>query len=147
MTVREIQGYLEEMYGVLVSPDLISQVTDAVMEEVREWQNRPLERLYPVVFFDALRIKIRDEGTVKNKAVYLALGVLPDGTKDILGIWIEQSEGAKFWLRVMTEIKNRGVSDILIAVVDGLKGFPEAITTVFPLTQVQTCIVHRASDP
>ena len=142
MTVREIQGYLEEMYGVLVSPDLISQVTDAVMEEVREWQNRPLERLYPVVFFDALRIKIRDEGAVKNKAVYLALGVLPDGTKDILGIWIEQSEGAKFWLRVMTEIKNRGVSDILIAVVDGLKGFPEAITAAFPLTQVQTCVVH-----
>lgn len=142
MTVREIQGYLEEMYGVLVSPDLISQVTDAVMEEVREWQNRPLERLYPVVFFDALRIKIRDEGTVKNKAVYLALAVLPDGTKEILGIWIEQSEGAKFWLRVMTEIKNRGVADILIAVVDGLKGFPEAITTIFPLTQVQTCIVH-----
>lgn len=142
MTVREIQGYLEEMYGVVVSPDLISQVTDAVMEEVREWQNRPLERLYPVVFFDALRIKIRDEGTVKNKAVYLALGVLPDGTKDILGIWIEQSEGAKFWLRVMTEIKNRGVCDVLIAVVDGLKGFPEAITSVFPLTQVQTCIVH-----
>jgi putative transposase len=142
MTVREIQGYLEEMYGVLVSPDLISQVTDAVMEEVREWQSRPLERLYPVVFFDALRIKIRDEGTVKNKAVYLALGVLPDGTKDILGIWIEQSEGAKFWLRVMTEIKNRGVADILIAVVDGLKGFPEAITAVFSLTQIQTCVVH-----
>jgi transposase-like protein len=142
MTVREIQGYLEEMYGVVVSPDLISQVTDAVMEEVREWQNRPLERLYPVVFFDALRIKIRDEGTVKNKAVYLALGVLPDGSKDILGIWIEQSEGAKFWLRVVTEIKNRGVSDILIAVVDGLKGFPEAITAVFPRTQVQTCVVH-----
>lgn len=142
MTVREIQGYLEEMYGVLVSPDLISQVTDAVMQEVREWQNRPLDRLYPVVFFDALRIKIRDEGTVKNKAVYLALGVLPDGTKDILGIWIEQTEGAKFWLRVMTEIKNRGVSDILIAVVDGLKGFPEAITSVFAATQIQTCIVH-----
>ena len=142
MTVREIQGYLEEMYGILVSPDLISQVTDAVMEEVREWQNRPLDRLYPVVFFDALRIKIRDEGTVKNKAVYLALGVLPDGTKDILGIWIEQSERAKFWLRVITEIKNRGVLDILIAVVDGLKGFLEAITAVFPLTRVQTCIVH-----
>ena len=143
MTVREIQGHLEEMYGVLVSPDLISQVTDAVMEEVREWQNGPLERLYPVVFFDALRIKIRDEGTVKNKAVYLALGVLPDGTKDILwGSWIEQTEGAKFWLRVMSEIKNRGVADILIAVVDGLKGFPEAITAVFPLTQIQTCIVH-----
>ena len=129
-------------YSCLVSPDLISQVTDAVMEEVREWQNRPLERLYPVVFFDALRIKIRDEGAVKNKAVYLALGVLPDGTKDILGIWIEQSEGAKFWLRVMTEIKNRGVSDILIAVVDGLKGFPETIMAAFPLTQVQTCVVH-----
>ena len=142
MTVREIQGYLEEMYGVVVSPDLISQVTDAVIEEVREWQSRPLERLYPVVFFDALRIKIRDEGTVKNKAVYLALGVLPNGTKDILGIWIEQSEGAKFWLRVITEIKNCGVSDILIAVVDGLKGFPEAITTVFAQTQVQTCVVH-----
>lgn len=142
MTVREIQGYLEEMYAVQVSPDLISQVTDAVMEEVREWQNRPLEQLYPVVFFDALRVKIRDEGTVKNKAVYLALGVLPDGRKDILGIWIEQSEGAKFWLRVVTEMKNRGVLDILIAVVDGLKGFPEAITAVFPLTQVQTCVVH-----
>ena len=141
MTVREIQGYLEEMYGVLVSPDLISQVTDAVIEEVREWQNRPLERLYPVVFFDALRIKIRDEGTVKNKAVYWRSGT-PRRTKDILGIWIEQSEGAKFWLRVMTEIKNRGVSDILIAVVDGLKGFPEAITACFPLTQIQTCMVH-----
>jgi len=130
------------MYGVVVSPNLISQVTDAVMEEVREWQNRPLERLYSVVFFDALRIKIRDEGTVKNKAVYLALGVLPNRTKDILGIWIEQSEGAKFWLRVITEIKNRGVSDILIAVVDGLKGFPEAISAVFAQTQVQTCVVH-----
>jgi putative transposase len=139
-------GYLEEIYGVLLSPDLICQVTDVVMDEVREWQNRPLERLYPVVFFDALRIKIRDEGTVKNKAVYLALGVLADGTKDILGIWIEQTEGAKFWLRVMTEIKNRGVADILIAV-DGLKGFPEAITSVFPLTQIQTCIVHLIRNP
>ena len=133
MTVREIQGYLEEMYGGLVSPDLISEVTDAVVEEVREWQSRPLERLYPVIFFDALRVKIRDEGTVRNKAVYLALGILPDGTKDILGIWIEQTEGAKFWLKVMTELKNRGVADVLIAVVDGLKGFPEA--------QIQTCIV------
>src|SRR6185436_5468456 len=110
MSVREIQGYLEEMYGLTVSPDFISQVTDAVVEEVRDWQVRPLESLYPVIFFDALRVKIRDEGTVKNKAVYLALGVLPDGTKDILGLWIEQSEGAKFWLRVMTEIKNRGVA-------------------------------------
>jgi len=147
MTVREIQGYLEEMYGVQVSPDFISTVTDAVVEEVREWQVRPLETLYPVIFFDALRVKIRDEGAVKNKAVYLALGILPDGTKDILGIWIEQTEGAKFWLKVMTELKNRGVNDVLIAVVDGLKGFPEAIAAVFPSTQIQTCIVHliRAS--
>lgn len=147
MTVREVQGYLEEMYGVIVSPDFISEVTDAIMEEVRQWQVRPLEALYPVIFFDALRVKIRDEGVVKNKAVYLALGILPDGTKDILGIWIEQTEGAKFWLKVMTELKNRGVNDILIAVVDGLKGFPEAINAVFPETQVQTCIVHliRAS--
>jgi transposase-like protein len=122
-------------------------VTDAVVEEVREWQVRPLDALYPVIFFDALRVKIRDEGTVKNKAVYLALGILPDGTKDILGIWIEQTEGAKFWLKVMTELKNRGVNDVLIAVVDGLKGFPEAISAVFPRTQIQTCIVHliRAS--
>jgi len=147
MSVREIQGYLEEMYGLTVSPDFISQVTDAVVEEVRDWQVRPLESLYPVIFFDALRVKIRDEGTVKNKAVYLALGVLPDGTKDILGLWIEQSEGAKFWLKVMTELKNRGVNDVLIAVVDGLKGFPEAINAVFPQAQIQTCIVHliRAS--
>jgi transposase-like protein len=147
MSVREIQGYLEEMYGVAVSPDFISSVTDAVIEEVREWQVRPLEALYPVIFFDALRVKIRDEGTVKNKAVYLALGILPDGTKDILGIWIEQTEGAKFWLKVMTELKNRGVADVLIAVVDGLKGFPEAISAVFPQAQIQTCIVHliRAS--
>jgi len=147
MTVREIQGYLEEMYGLTVSPDLISAVTDAVVEEVREWQVRPLEALYPVIFFDALRVKIRDEGTVKNKAVYLALGILPDGTKDILGLWIEQTEGAKFWLKVMTELKNRGVNDVLIAVVDGLKGFPEAISAVFPQAQIQTCIVHliRAS--
>lgn len=142
MTVREIQGYLEEMYGVLVSPDLISEVTDAVLEEVREWQSRPLESLYPVIFFDCLRVKIRDEGTVRNKAVYLALGILPDGTKDVLGIWVEQTEGAKFWLKVMTELKNRGVADVLIAVVDGLKGFPEAISAVFPEAAIQTCIVH-----
>src|SRR6476619_8326524 len=142
LTVREIQAFLAEMYAVEVSPDLISRVTDAVVAEVTAWQARPLEPMYPVVFFDALRVKIRDEGVVRSKAVYLALGVLPDGTKDILGIWIEQTEGAKFWLRVMTEIKNRGVADILIAVVDGLKGFPEAITSVFPLTQIQTCIVH-----
>ena len=142
MTVREIQGHLLELYGLEVSPDLISTVTDAVLETVAEWQNWPLEPMYPLVFFDALRVKIRDEGLVRNKAVYVALGVTPEGTKDILGLWIETSEGAKFWLRVMTELRNRGVEDILIAVVDGLKGFPEAIAAVFPPTIVQTCIVH-----
>lgn len=142
MTVREIRGHLEELYGIEVSPDLISAVTDAVLEEVAEWQNRPLDTCYPLVFFDAIRVKVRDEGFVRNKAVYIALGILPDGTKDILGLWIEQTEGAKFWLRVMNELKNRGLSDILIAVVDGLKGFPEAINAVFPDTVVQTCIVH-----
>jgi putative transposase len=142
MTTREIQGHLLEIYGLEVSPDLISTVTDAVLETVGEWQNRPLEASYPLVFFDALRVKIRDEGLVRNKAVYIALGVQADGTKDILGLWIENSEGAKFWLRVMNELRNRGVSDVLIAVVDGLKGFPEAINAVFPQTIVQTCIVH-----
>jgi len=142
MTVREIQGHLCELYGTEVSPDFISKVTDAVLDEVKEWQNRPLDLVYPVVFFDALRVKIRDEGLVRNKAVYVALALNPDGEKEILGLWIEQSEGAKFWLKVMNEIKARGVNDILIAVVDGLKGFPEAITTVFPQTTVQTCIVH-----
>lgn len=142
MSVREIQGHLMELYGLDVSPDLISTVTDAVMETVAEWQNRPLETSYPLVFFDAMRVKIRDEGLVRNKAVYLALGVQADGTKDILGIWIETTEGAKFWLRVMNELKNRGVEDILITVVDGLKGFPEAINAVFPQALVQTCIVH-----
>jgi putative transposase len=142
MTVREIQGHLLEIYGVDVSPDLISTVTDVVLETVAEWQNRPLEASYPIVFFDALRVKIRDEGLVRNKAVYVALGVRSDGTKDVLGLWIENTEGAKFWLRVMNELKNRGVGDVLIAVVDGLKGFPEAIEAVFPQTTVQTCIVH-----
>ncbi|WP_438270276.1 IS256 family transposase [Rhizobium mongolense] len=142
MTVREIQGHLAELYGIEVSPDLISGVTDAVLEEVTEWQNRPLELCYPLVFFDAIRVKIRDEGFVRNKAVYIALAILADGTKEILGLWIEQTEGAKFWLRVMNELKNRGCQDILIAVVDGLKGFPEAITAAFPQTTVQTCVVH-----
>jgi transposase-like protein len=142
MTVREIQGHLIELYGTEVSPDLISRVTDAVLDEVREWQSRPLDAVYPVVFFDALRVKIRDEGLVKNKAVYVALALNPDGEKDVLGLWIEQTEGAKFWLKVVNELKARGVNDILIAVVDGLKGFPEAITSVFPQTIVQTCIVH-----
>jgi len=142
MSVREIRGHLEELYGIDVSPDLISAVTDAVLEEVAEWQNRPLDPCYALVFFDAIRVKIRDEGFVRNKAVYIALGVLPDGTKSILGLWIEQTEGAKFWLRVMNELRGRGALDILIAVVDGLKGFPEAINAVFPQTVVQTCIVH-----
>ncbi|MHB8885472.1 MAG: IS256 family transposase [Methylovirgula sp.] len=142
MTVREIQGHLAELYAIDVSPDLISRVTDAVLDEVREWQSRPLDPVYPMVFFDALRVKIRDEGLVKNKAVYVALALNPNGEKEVLGLWIEQTEGAKFWLKVVNELKARGVNDILIAVVDGLKGFPEAITTVFPQTLVQTCIVH-----
>jgi transposase-like protein len=142
MTVREIQGHLAELYGTEVSPDLISKVTDAILDEVREWQSRPLESIYPVVFFDALRVKIRDEGMVKNKAVYVVLGITASGEKDVLGLWIEQTEGAKFWLKVMNDLRNRGVADILIAVVDGLKGFPEAINSVFPKAMVQTCIVH-----
>lgn len=142
MTVREIQGHLAELYGTEVSPDLISRVTDAVLDEVREWQSRPLDAVYPVVFFDALRVKIRDEGLVKNKAVYVALAYNADGEKDVLGLWIEQTEGAKFWLKVVNELKSRGVNDILIAVVDGLKGFPDAIASVYPQTLVQTCIVH-----
>jgi putative transposase len=142
MTVREIQGYLAEMYGTEVSPDLISKVTDEVTAEITAWQSRPLEPMYPVVFFDALRVKIRDDAIVRNKSVYLALGVLPDGTRDVLGIWIEQTEGAKFWLKVFNELRSRGVGDILIAVVDGLKGLSDAIETAFPRTTVQTCIVH-----
>jgi hypothetical protein len=144
MTVREIQGHLGELYGAEVSPDLISRVTDAVLDEVREWQNRPLEAVYPVVFFDALRVKIRDEGLVKNKAVYVALALNADGEKDVLGLWIEQTEGAKFWLKVVNELKVRGVNDILIAVVDGLKGFPEAITSGI---SANCCAdLHRAPD-
>jgi putative transposase len=142
MTVREIQGYLAEMYAMEVSPDFISSVTDAVMGEVTGWQSRPLERLYPVVMFDALRVKIRDEGVVRNKAVYLALGVLADGSKDILGIWIETTEGAKFWLKVFNDLKTRGCHDILIAVTDGLAGMEEALAVVYPETTLQTCIVH-----
>lgn len=142
MTVREIQGHLQELYAIEVSPDLISTVTDSVLEEVKEWQNRALDALYPVVIFDALRAKIRDEGVVKNKAVYLALGITRTGSKEVLGIWVEQTEGAKFWHRVMTELRNRGVLDILICLIDGLKGFPEAISAVFPQATVQTCIVH-----
>src|SRR5689334_13600352 len=142
MSTREIAGHLRDLYGIEVSPDLISTVTDAVLEEVATWQARPLETTYPLIFFDALRVKIRDEGTVRNKTVHIALGVRADGTKEILGLWLEQNEGAKFWLRVMNELKNRGVEDVLVAVVDGLKGFPDAITAVFPDATVQTCIVH-----
>jgi len=142
MSTREIAGHLEELYGIEVSPDLISTVTDAVLDEIATWQARPLEPVYPLVFFDALRVKIRDEGLVRNKAVHIALGVRADGTKEILGLWLEQNEGAKFWLRVMNELRNRGVEDVLLAVVDGLKGFPEAILAVFPEATVQTCIVH-----
>lgn len=142
MTVREIQGYLREMYTVEVSADFISSVTDAVLGEVVGWQSRPLERLYPVVMFDALRVKIRDEGVVRNKAVYLALGVLPDGSKDILGIWIETTEGAKFWMKVFNDLKVRGCHDILIAVTDGLAGMEEALAVTYRETTLQTCVVH-----
>lgn len=142
MSTREITGHLRELYGIEVSADLISAVTDAVLEEVSAWQTRPLEAVYPLVFLDALRVKIRDESLVRNKAIHIAIGVRVDGTKEVLGLWIEQNEGAKFWLRVLNELKNRGVEDILLAVVDGLKGFPEAIAAAFPETAVQTCIVH-----
>jgi putative transposase len=142
MTVREIQGFLAEQYATEVSPDFISSVTDAVMSEVTAWQARPLEPMYPVVFFDALRVKIREDAVVRNKAIYLALGVQPDGTRDILGLWIENTEGAKFWMKVFNDLKTRGVNDILIAVTDGLKGMPEALSAVFPATTLQTCIVH-----
>ena len=147
MTMREIQGFLKECYSTEVSPEFISQVTDAVMGEVMSWQGRPLELMYPVVFFDALRVKIREDAVVKNKAVYLALGVLPDGSREILGLWIETTEGAKFWMKVFNDLKTRGVEDILIAVTDGLKGLPESLGAVFPATTLQTCIVHliRAS--
>ncbi|KVE65370.1 transposase, partial [Burkholderia vietnamiensis] len=142
MSVREIQAFLAESYGTEVSPDFISSVTDEVMAEALTWQSRPLETMYPVVFFDALRVKIRDDGVVSNKAVYLALGIQADGQRDVLGLWIEQTEGAKFWLKVFNELKTRGCQDILIAVVDGLKGLAEAISAAYPRTTVQTCIVH-----
>ena len=142
MTVREIQGFLAEQYGTEVSAEFISSVTDAVMAEVAAWQSRPLEPMYPVIFFDALRVKIREEAVVRNKAVYLALGVLPDGTRDILGLRIENTEGAKFWLKVFNDLKTRGCNDILIAVTDGLKGIGEALGAVFPATTLQTCVVH-----
>ena len=144
LSTRDIRGHLEEMYGLKVSADLISRVTDAVLEDVSDWQNRALEPMYPIVFLDALRVKIRDAESrqVKNKAVYVALGVTPEGEREVLGLWIANTEGAKFWLSVMNTLRNRGVEDILIAVVDGLKGFPDALNAAFPETTVQTCIVH-----
>ena len=147
MSTREIQGHLEEIYGIEVSPTLISNVTDAVVEEVKAWQSRPLDALYPIVYMDALVVKIRDGGHVRNKAIHIAIGVNLEGTKEVLGLWVTENEGSKFWLQVMTELQNRGLKDIFIACVDGLKGFPEAIEAVYPRTQVQLCIVHliRAS--
>ena len=142
MTTRDIQAHLEEMYGVEVSPTLVSQVTRAVQEEITLWQNRPLDEIYPIVYLDAIRVKVRQDGRVINKAVYLAIGVNLDGLKEVLGIWTAETEGAKFWLQVVTELQNRGVKDIFIACVDGLKGFPEAIESVFPDTQIQLCLVH-----
>lgn len=142
MTVRDIQGHLKDLYGTEVSADLISTVTDSVMEELAAWQNRSLENIYPVIFLDAIFIKIRDNAHIINKAVYFALGITLEGEKELLGMWVAQTEGAKFWLSVITEIRNRGVEDIFIACIDGLKGFPEAIESVFPRTQVQLCIVH-----
>jgi putative transposase len=142
MTTHEIQGHLEEIYGMEVSADLISDVTEAVMEEVESWQKRPLESHYPIVYMDAIRVKIRDGGMIQNKSIYLIIGVDMDGQKDVLGLWVSVDEGAKFWLKILTELKNRGVEDIFIACIDGLKGFPEAIASVFPKTKVQLCIVH-----
>jgi putative transposase len=146
MTTRDIQGHLEEIYGVDVSPELISTVTDGILSEVKEWQSRPLDELYPIVYFDAITMKIRDEGRVCNKAAYLAIGVGMDGMKDVFGIWIEKTEGAKFWLSVLTELRNRGLHDVLIACVDGLKGLPDAIESVYPQTEVQLCIVHMVRN-
>jgi putative transposase len=142
MTTREIEAHLKEIYGVDVSPTLVSQVTDAVQDEVRQWQNRPLEPLYPIVYLDALYVRMRDNGHVQNRAVYVAIGVNLEGYKEVLGLWTSANEGAKFWLQVLTELRNRGVEDVLIACVDGLKGFPEAIEAVYPKAQVQLCIVH-----
>ena len=142
LSTREIQQHLEEIYHVEVSPALISSVTDAVIDEVRTWQGRQLSEIYPIMYLDAIQFKVKDSGHIRNKAVYLAIGVGLDGMKEVLGLWIAQTEGAKFWLQVVTELKNRGVKDIFIACVDGLKGFPEAIESVFPQTTVQLCIVH-----
>jgi putative transposase len=142
MTMREIQGHLHELYGVEVSPDLISRATEAVVEEVKAWQSRPLDPIWPIVYLDALVVKVRDHGVVANRAVYLALGVNLEGKKELLGLWMAKNEGAKFWLEILTDLKNRGLEDVLIMCCDGLKGFPEAIEAALPLTVIQTCIVH-----
>ena len=146
MTTREIQGHLEEIYGVEVSPALVSQITDAVLEEVRGWQSRPLESLYPVLYLDALYVRMRHEGRVENRAVYVVMGMTVEGQKEVLGLWTSAQEGARYWLGVLTELKNRGLMDVLIACVDGLKGFPEAIQTVYPQAQVQQCVVHMVRN-
>lgn len=142
MTTRDIQSHIKEIYGVEVSPDFISNVTDQIVDDIKEWQNRPLEKIYPIVFLDAIRVKTRENGQVLNKAIYLVMGINLEGMKDVLGMWIADNEGAKFWAMVVSDIKNRGVEDILIACIDGLKGFEEAIAAVFPKTQIQLCIVH-----
>lgn len=147
MTTREIQGHLQEIYGIDVSPDLVSRVTDAVVDELREWQGRTLEAVYPIVYVDALVVKIRDKGTVENKSIYVVMGVDVDGHKDVLGLWVQRTEGAKFWLSILTELKGRGVKDIFILCADGLTGMAEAVEAAFPTTIFQTCVVHlvRAS--
>jgi putative transposase len=146
LTTREIQGHLEEIYGVEVSPTLISNVTDAVVEELKGWQSRPLEPIYPIVYLDALYVRMRNEGRVENRAVYVAMGITLEGQKEVLGLWTSAQEGARFWLGVLTDVKNRGVREILIACVDGLKGFPEAIRNVYPKAEVQLCIVHMVRN-
>ncbi len=146
MSTREIQGHLQEIYGVEISPSLISEVTDAVLEEVQQWQSRPLEALYPIIYLDALYVKMRHEGRVENRAVYVAVGIKMDGLKDVLGLWTGDTEGAKFWLTILSELRNRGMKDVFIACVDGLNGFPEAIETMFPKTLVQLCIVHMVRN-
>lgn len=146
MSTRDIQGHLKEIYQIEVSPDFISTVTDSVMDAVKEWQNRPLDEIYPIVYLDALHVKVKDQGQIINKAIYFVLGVNMEGKKEVLGFWIEKTEGSKFWLQVITELKNRGVKDIFIACVDGLKGFPEAIRTAYPKTEIQLCIVHMVRN-
>ena len=146
MTTRDIQGHLKEIYGVDVSPELVSNVTEGVMEDAVEWQNRPLDKVYPILYLDGLWMKIKDEGHVRNKAIYLVMGVNISGNKELLGMWVQKTEGAKFWLQILTDLKNRGVEDIFIACVDGLKGFPEAINSIYPKTDVQLCVVHMVRN-